>query len=579
MLGRTLGRYRLLEVLDLGEAERYLAVQDGLDRHVLVTLLGETASRDPASRERFLSESRLLARLGHPHLPTLYDAGSVDGRPYRVGEVPGEVLGERSRAEVLTLGEEVASALAYLHDRGLVHGAIGVSAIRTDRAGHAVLTGCPREGTATDADLRALGALLEDLLLRTSGEPERSGPLRDLLDACASPTPPPASEAHRQLRRLRRRVATRALTRPLPRPTRALRETSREVSRSDLGASPGATAPPLALAAGLAALTLAATLWWTGGAPPRLAEQAAEPGARGALLRWRTTRPTLSQVEYTLANGEIRSTRPLGPERDFELRLEGLPPGQRVHYRFLFLDDLREPPVATSARYTVVLPELLTVSDARAVSRRPRRATLRWETNLPADTRVRFGPSGGPFREIENPGLREALDHAVELHGLEPSTEYQARPLSGDVEGPWLRFRTTRERPVSRQGMLRELAEGYLGKLGRMTPDEKDKLERSLRGFLPSREGLTRERKAALLLREVAPATFHETRRWAEIWAVALGEAGPLPRMEGGRDLLEELRYLRNLHEVNPDRARARLQDCLERLGTLERTRGSQGGE
>jgi hypothetical protein len=80
------------------------------------------------SAERLVQEARVLAGLSHPGLVQLLDAGTVDDRGYLVMElVRGPTLATLTAqarlapAEAAELGSQVADALAYVHDHGVVH--------------------------------------------------------------------------------------------------------------------------------------------------------------------------------------------------------------------------------------------------------------------------------------------------------------------------------------------------------------------------------------------------------------------------------------------------------------------------
>ena len=91
------GRYRLVRPLGHGGmATVYLGRDSELDRPVAVKLLAENLAGDAAFRQRFLREARLAARLSHPNVVSVYDAGEeADGRPYIVMEhVDGETLAD-----------------------------------------------------------------------------------------------------------------------------------------------------------------------------------------------------------------------------------------------------------------------------------------------------------------------------------------------------------------------------------------------------------------------------------------------------------------------------------------------------
>src|SRR5438552_67832 len=82
-VGDMVGRYRILGCIGVGGmAEVFLALDDSLGRQAAVKLLGRQHLGDATLRRRFLSEARALARLSHPNLITVYEAGTVGERPY-----------------------------------------------------------------------------------------------------------------------------------------------------------------------------------------------------------------------------------------------------------------------------------------------------------------------------------------------------------------------------------------------------------------------------------------------------------------------------------------------------------------
>ena len=64
-----------------GMAIVYLARDRELGRPVALKVLAETLADDPEIRQRFVREARLAARLSHPNVVRVYDAGEEDGRP------------------------------------------------------------------------------------------------------------------------------------------------------------------------------------------------------------------------------------------------------------------------------------------------------------------------------------------------------------------------------------------------------------------------------------------------------------------------------------------------------------------
>jgi len=120
-VGRTLGRG--------GMASVYLARDQSLGRPVAVKVLSDGLDGDGTSRERFLREARLAARLSHPNVVKVFDAGEANGRPYIVMEfVPGrtvdELLAKRRRVspdEAVDIVAQASAGIQHAHDHGLVH--------------------------------------------------------------------------------------------------------------------------------------------------------------------------------------------------------------------------------------------------------------------------------------------------------------------------------------------------------------------------------------------------------------------------------------------------------------------------
>jgi serine/threonine-protein kinase len=122
-------RYRVdREVGRGGMATVYLAQDLKHDRPVAIKVLHPELAA-ALGRERFLREIQIAAKLQHPHILSLYDSGDASGLLYYVMPfVQGESLQDRiAREKQLPLDEalrivrEVASALAYAHEHGVIH--------------------------------------------------------------------------------------------------------------------------------------------------------------------------------------------------------------------------------------------------------------------------------------------------------------------------------------------------------------------------------------------------------------------------------------------------------------------------
>jgi serine/threonine protein kinase len=122
-------RYRLEEQIGSGGmATVYLARDLRHERNVALKLMHPDLSAH-MGLERFLQEIQIAANLTHPHIVPVHDSGSIDGQPYYVMPyVDGESLRDRLEREgqlavgdALAIARDVAEALTYAHDRGVVH--------------------------------------------------------------------------------------------------------------------------------------------------------------------------------------------------------------------------------------------------------------------------------------------------------------------------------------------------------------------------------------------------------------------------------------------------------------------------
>src|SRR4051812_20804531 len=117
------------------------------------TARGKTARNDgpsPGTWERFFGEARAAAAVRHPNLAEVYHADLAPGRgtPYIVFEyVDGPTLGQLLQHAgkfdantAMTVLSEMASALAELHDRGVIHRDIKPSNVLVDPTGRLVVT-------------------------------------------------------------------------------------------------------------------------------------------------------------------------------------------------------------------------------------------------------------------------------------------------------------------------------------------------------------------------------------------------------------------------------------------------------
>ena len=151
LIGQVLsGRYRLESKLGSGGMSTvYLALDETLQRNVAAKVLHREMSDQPDQLERFRREARAVARISHPNVVSVIDAGNdEDGHPYIVFEyVDGETLKQRiDRYGRLPLDEaaayaiEVGRGLQAAHVAHMVHRDVKPQNVLIDSEGRAKVT-------------------------------------------------------------------------------------------------------------------------------------------------------------------------------------------------------------------------------------------------------------------------------------------------------------------------------------------------------------------------------------------------------------------------------------------------------
>lgn len=149
----------------------YTADDVRLERRVAVKLFHSYP--DEYGMAVFATEARVLAGLSHPGLVTVYDVNLDVDRPYLVMRlIDGASLDTRVErdglepAKVARLGAQLAEVLAYVHERGVVHGDLDAGDVLIDAQGDGHLTGFGTDrglGRPAD-DVHALGLTLAECL-------------------------------------------------------------------------------------------------------------------------------------------------------------------------------------------------------------------------------------------------------------------------------------------------------------------------------------------------------------------------------------------------------------------------------
>ena len=143
VLSTTLGRFRILSLLGEGEhATVYRAYDPILERDVALKVPRQGVLKSAKVLDRFLGEAKALARLRHPRIVPVYEAGWAGERPYiAMGLIEGRSLAEQLIERPIALDRaaeivaELAEALAYAHTQGVVHRDVKPANIRVDDHG------------------------------------------------------------------------------------------------------------------------------------------------------------------------------------------------------------------------------------------------------------------------------------------------------------------------------------------------------------------------------------------------------------------------------------------------------------
>ena len=124
------GRYRMIDRLGAGGmAIVHRARDERLDRDVAVKVLAQRFRQDMLAVHRFRREAKLAARLSHPNVVAVLDAGA-EPHPFIVMELVrgphaaalAKAHDQQPLAGALRVLTQVAAGLQHTHDRGLIHG-------------------------------------------------------------------------------------------------------------------------------------------------------------------------------------------------------------------------------------------------------------------------------------------------------------------------------------------------------------------------------------------------------------------------------------------------------------------------
>lgn len=146
-LPSTIGRFAVQNFLGAGAFGKVFRAHDPeLDRDIALKLMPTQSKDNARQQQRFLREAKAAARLRHPHIVAVFDAGVSAGQYYLASAfIEGTTLSDAVREEKLDLrrsaiiARQLAQALAYAHRKDIVHRDVKSANVMIDSRGDAFL--------------------------------------------------------------------------------------------------------------------------------------------------------------------------------------------------------------------------------------------------------------------------------------------------------------------------------------------------------------------------------------------------------------------------------------------------------
>lgn len=147
LIGKAIGQYQIVEQIGSGGmATIFKAFQPSIDRYVAVKILPSQLAEDENFVKRFAHEAKAIAALEHPHILPVHDFGTEGKLNYMVmryvqGGTLTNIMGKSiPHDRIVQIVGNVARALDYAHEQGVIHRDIKPSNILIDQHGEVLLT-------------------------------------------------------------------------------------------------------------------------------------------------------------------------------------------------------------------------------------------------------------------------------------------------------------------------------------------------------------------------------------------------------------------------------------------------------
>ncbi len=165
-------RYQLIKQIGQGSITNvYKAYDPRTRRNIALKVLRDEIEVNPQILEQFLKSAKLIGRMEHQNIVSIYDVGEMKGRPYITmellsGQFLSEIVESRKQLiwqEVVEIAKQLASALKFAHSHNVIHGDLKPANIAWSQADKKVVI--------TDFSEASLGEIVDDATLMANKGP------------------------------------------------------------------------------------------------------------------------------------------------------------------------------------------------------------------------------------------------------------------------------------------------------------------------------------------------------------------------------------------------------------------------